>query len=74
MRPSIEEVLQKLLSLNSVKTSAKKWLLISHIAEELEAHAEDIMPSLLQLAREDCLKFNGKTRKAVVLLKKGIAA
>lgn len=74
MRPSIDEVLQKLISLNSVKKSRKNWLLVSHIADELHAHCEDVMPSLLQLERVACLKFNGKTRKAVVLLKNEMAA
>lgn len=74
MRPSIEEVLQKLIDMNLVNTRRKNWVLISRIAEELDSHNDNIMPCLLQLEREDCIRFNGKNKSAVALLKKEMAA
>lgn len=74
MRPSIEEVLQKLIEMNLLRTRSKKWVLISRIADELHTHNDDVMPSLLQLEREECIRFSGKNREAVTLLKKEMAA
>lgn len=70
MKPTIEEVMQKLLELNRYKKSTNNWIYIEQLAEELDTHYDNIIPSLLMLAREEVLHFNSSKKVAVSLLKR----
>lgn len=74
MKPTIEEVLQKLLELNRHKKSTNNWIYIEQLAEELDTHYDNIIPSLLMLERDEYLHFNSKKKVAVSLQKWQLAA
>ena len=69
MKPSIDEVLQKLVELNRY-SKPNNWIYIEHLAEELDTHYDNIIPSLLMLAREEVLHFNSNKKVAVSLQKR----
>jgi len=69
MKPSMDEVLQKLIELNRQSRPTNNWIYIEHLAEELDSHYDNILPSLLMLAREDYIHFNSKKKIAVSLQK-----
>ena len=70
MKPSIEEILEKLAALKATGKSKRHWILLSELAEQLDTHIDNIMPGLLLLQREQCLQFNsGAQRLAVNMLK-----
>jgi hypothetical protein len=69
MKPSIDEVLQKLMEMNRYSKS-NNWIYIEHLAEELDTHYDNIIPSLLMLAREDVLFFNSNKKVAVLMQKR----
>lgn len=70
MKPSIDEVLQKLAEMNRNKKAFHNWVYIEHLAEALDTHYDNILPSLLMLAREEVLHFNSKKKVAVSLQKR----
>ncbi|HEY9176354.1 MAG TPA: hypothetical protein VIN07_01625 [Flavipsychrobacter sp.] len=74
MKPSIDEVLQKLAEMNRHKKYTHNWIYIEHLAEALDTHYDNILPSLLMLEREDLLQFNSRKRVAVTLLRRVMAA
>ncbi len=74
MKPSIDEVLQKLIELNRHKKATNNWVYIEHLAEELDTHYDNIIPSLLMLERDEYLHFSGKKKIAVALLRQAKAA
>ena len=74
MKPSIDEVLQKLVAMSASGKKGRNWILIEQLAEELNAHCDNIIPSLLQLEREECLVFSPKKKIAVNLLNPKMAA
>ncbi len=76
MKPSLEEVLEKLAMLNNVRKKRVKhyWIPLSTLTEELDTHLDNLMPCLLLLKNEDYIEFNsGKLRLAVNVLKKEMA-
>ena len=74
MKPSIDEVLQKLMELHRHNHTTNSWIYIEHLAEEMHTHYDNIVPSLLMLEREDYIHFSSKQRLAVALQRKGMAA
>lgn len=75
MKPSIEEILEKIAALNADEKSKNHWILITAIAEGLETHIDNVIPGLLLLQREERLQFNsGKHRLAVNVLKEELVA
>lgn len=75
MRPSFEEVLQKILDFYTHKNSGKvKVILIDALTQELNTCYEDVMPSLLLLSRENIIKFADTNRQSLVVVPKNIAA
>lgn len=75
MRPSFEEVLQKILDFYTLRNSGKvKIIQIDALAEELNTCYEDVMPSLLLLSRENMIKFADANRQSLVVIPKNIAA
>ena len=76
MKPSLEEVLEKLalLNRNRKKRAKHSWIPLSTLTDELDTHMDNVMPCLLLLKNEDCIEFNpGKLRLAVNVLKKEMA-
>lgn len=69
MKPSMDEVLQKLIEMNRHSRPANNWIYIEHLAEELDSHYDNILPSLLILARDEYIHFNSKNKIAVSLQK-----
>lgn len=69
MKPSIEQVLQKLIELSLLSNAPKNWIPASLIAEELNEHQDNVAPILIQLAREECIKFSRQNNGMVLLLK-----
>lgn len=74
MKPSIDEVLQKLTEMNRNKKAFNSWIYIEHLAEALDTHYDNIIPCLLMLEREEYLHFNGRKRIAVALHRQVVAA
>lgn len=74
MKPSMDEVLQKLIELNRHSRPTNNWIYIEHLAEELDSHYDNILPSLLMLARDEYIHFNSKKKIAVSLQKAQLIA
>lgn len=74
MKPSIEEVLQKIIDMNIKAMHNGVMIPVTTLIEELDTCSENIMPCLLQLAREKQIMFSDYKRNDVVLLPPGTAA
>lgn len=74
MKPTIEEVLQVLIKLSEKSMNRNKWVYTFDIINNLQEHHDNVLPILLLLEKDECLKFNNKDRQALVLLKKEVAA
>lgn len=68
MKPSLEEVMLKILELTTKKGKKETFINIRNITEELNTHKEDLMPSLLQLVRDQVIRFDSAKRNAIRLL------
>lgn len=75
MKPSFEEVLQKILDFYTLRNSGKvKIIQVNALTEELNTCYEDLLPSLLLLSREQMIKFTDINKQSLVVIPKNIAA
>lgn len=74
MKPSIDEVLQKLIELNCHRKTTNKWIYVEQLAEELYTHYDNIIPSLLMLERDELIHFSSNKHVAVTVVRKAMAA
>lgn len=73
MKPTIDEVLQALVHLSRQKDS-NQWVYVEDLAEQLYTHYDNILPSLLMLARDGSINFSSRKKVAVTLLNRSMAA
>lgn len=75
MKPSLEEVLEKILQLYHMQGAGRKKLIrIKTITQELDTCYDNVLPSLLQLSRENRIKFADANRQTINVVGRNIAA
>ena len=75
MKPSLEEVLEKILQLYSMQgVGLNKMIRIKTITQELDTCYDNVLPSLLQLSRENRIRFTDGKRQTINVVAKNIAA
>lgn len=75
MKPSLEEVLEKILQLYSMQGAGRnKMIRIKTITQELDTCYDNVLPSLLQLSRENRIRFTDGKRQTINVVAKNIAA
>lgn len=74
MKPSLDEVLEKIVVLAAIYNKGKKLIYIDHLVDELETHKENLMPSLYLLRNDGIISFSSDELKAFRIEEKEKAA